>query len=45
MDGDDEDPDSAGSMHASVFYGFWPRFTADEETGEPDDAADAPAGA
>ena len=33
MDGDDEDPDCAGLGHPSVFYGFWPRFTADDDAG------------
>lgn len=30
MDADDEDPDSAAPVLRSVFYGLWPRFTADE---------------
>ncbi len=37
MDADDEDPDSAGPAHP-VFYGFWPRFTVDEDGDEATDA-------
>jgi hypothetical protein len=41
MDGDDEDPDSAGPAHP-VFYGFWPRFTVDEDAGEVEHAEPGP---
>ncbi|HLM68106.1 MAG TPA: hypothetical protein VK358_11290 [Longimicrobium sp.] len=41
MDSDDEDPDSAGPVHPSVFYGLWPRFTADDRAAEPGDAEPA----
>jgi hypothetical protein len=41
MDGDDEDPDSAGPVHPSVFYGLWPRFVADHEAADSEDAEPA----
>jgi hypothetical protein len=41
MDADDEDPDSAGPVHPSVFYGVWPRFTADDDAGELEHAEPA----
>ncbi|HYW13490.1 MAG TPA: hypothetical protein VE871_16130 [Longimicrobium sp.] len=41
MDADDEDPDSARPAHP-VFYGFWPRFTVDDDAGEATDAGPAP---
>jgi hypothetical protein len=28
---DPEDPDPGGSIHLTLFYGLWPRFTAEEE--------------
>ncbi len=42
MDGDDEDPDSAGPVHPSVFYGFWPRFAVDEDAGGIEDEEPGP---
>ena len=34
MDAEDPDPDPGGAVHRSLFYGLWPRFTAEEETDE-----------
>jgi hypothetical protein len=46
MDAPDADPDPAGSIRPTVFYGLWPRFAEADGAGwvDADDPADGEAG-
>jgi hypothetical protein len=38
-----DDPDPGGSLHPTVFYGLWPRVTADDpDAAEPAEPEPAP---